>query len=1177
MSVAQTDAAGNPQEAAPNTATFAVDTIAPAAPVLALGSGVGDGATDAESAAAGGVITVTGENGAAIVVTLTGQSDSVVKTVTGTGSAVAVPLTAGDVDTLGEGEVSVSATQTDEAGNAQTVAAATTTLTIDTVAPSAPTVALGTGVPNGATDAEAAASGGVITVTGEAGASIEAAFIGTTGAGNSFTKEITATGSADAISLTAAEVDALGEGGVTVAVTQTDAAGNTQAAQPAEITFSIDTVAPAVPSFVLHKDSGTSDPDYIDNITSDLTIDVTLAIDMASWEYSLDAGINWSTGTGTSFELVADKTYAAGDIQVRQSDAAGNVSAAKSNSAEIQTLSPIAPPTFALHADTGSSDTDNVTKDATVDVALLTEAIGWSYSLDAGANWQTGAGASFELASDATYVAGDIQVVQRGLDGTDSSPTLNTAAITTDNTPLGAPSAITLQLDSGTSSSDGKTNDATVNVSLGSDAQLAGWEYSTDGGVSWVTGFGTSFELSSDTTYAADKIQARLVDTAGNKGAVAKISSEVITDMVGDAPVTTTIANSKTIDVDYLYALKTLGDDEFAAGTTEANASVRVLLTENIVVETTADDAGAWSVNAQDFGVSIDADNKITLGTAVGDGTTTVILADDQSYTLGVEIRDVAGNTSAIANTTYTVNTPGIVVSESNNVITISGTATGKLMVDVDASGNATLSRLNDSGETFTTTTTVSNFYDKQLKGTDSGTPSYTKISDVEITVDGGELVTEAILKPGQSPVEAYYVIVDVPEAESITIKGDLGSHSQPNVVVVRVADDTLYATDTIDLLVDTSGLANKKTSDVFELEALQTARNDKSGAEDDSQGASGVDSDVIRLDVNTDVSGFNNYYIQNGSVEWFRYVSDGLGGTVRKMFIDDTDAAEAFSTVGITLSQLMAAASYVNILDSGTLNVKITSDEQSDLEAFLVSPGSLKLVGYDVKALIDTVTIISTDPFEVSVTTAEATLSAAAQAGLEAISFDGFVNTKAAIETLSAEVKGSGWDAANYKTLSDISAQLDILKGAVDVSGSILNQIGTWPTYDATSNTHGTDGSGLYQQVADHIDASIANLEDDLKDGVSNSFDTLKEIETFVTNLKALVGDADGALGNGETTVTARLDAIEASLANFIIDKTGPTVESVAITSAAGIERRHPRRGRHCHHYGDVLGASCG
>ena len=69
---------------------------------------------------------------------------------------------------------------------------------------------------------------------------------------------------------------------------------------------------------------------------------------------------------------------------------------------------------------------------------------------------------------------------------------------------------------------------------------------------------------------------------------------------------------------------------------------------------------------------------------------------------------------------------------------------------------------------------------------------------------------------------------MDVPEAESVTIKGDLGSHTQPNVVVVRVADETVYAKDTIDLLVDTSGLANKKSTDMFELEALQTARNDK-------------------------------------------------------------------------------------------------------------------------------------------------------------------------------------------------------------------------------------------------------------------------------------------------------------------------------------------------------------
>ena len=67
-----------------------------------------------------------------------GQSGSVVKTVTGTGSAVAVPLTAEDVDTLGEGSVTVSVAQTDAAGNPQEAAPNTATFTLDTIAPTAP-------------------------------------------------------------------------------------------------------------------------------------------------------------------------------------------------------------------------------------------------------------------------------------------------------------------------------------------------------------------------------------------------------------------------------------------------------------------------------------------------------------------------------------------------------------------------------------------------------------------------------------------------------------------------------------------------------------------------------------------------------------------------------------------------------------------------------------------------------------------------------------------------------------------------------------------------------------------------------------------------------------------------------------------------------------------------------
>ncbi len=46
----------------------------------------------------------------------------------------------------------------------------------------------------------------------------------------------------------------------------------------------------------------------------------------ATWSYSLDAGLTWQAGSGTSL-LLPDGTYGAQAIQIRQTDAAGNVSA----------------------------------------------------------------------------------------------------------------------------------------------------------------------------------------------------------------------------------------------------------------------------------------------------------------------------------------------------------------------------------------------------------------------------------------------------------------------------------------------------------------------------------------------------------------------------------------------------------------------------------------------------------------------------------------------------------------------------------------------------------------------------------------------------------------------------------------------------------------------------------
>ncbi|WP_170419681.1 BapA prefix-like domain-containing protein [Ruegeria atlantica] len=78
----------------------------------------------------------------------------------------------------------------------------------------------------------------------------------------------------------------------------------------------------SVPAVALNADTGTS---ATDGVTNDATVNVTLTSDAASWEYSVDGGTSWLTGSGSSFEL-ADGDYADGVVQVRQSDEAGNIS-----------------------------------------------------------------------------------------------------------------------------------------------------------------------------------------------------------------------------------------------------------------------------------------------------------------------------------------------------------------------------------------------------------------------------------------------------------------------------------------------------------------------------------------------------------------------------------------------------------------------------------------------------------------------------------------------------------------------------------------------------------------------------------------------------------------------------------------------------------------------------------
>ncbi|TLM59324.1 MAG: Ig-like domain-containing protein, partial [Deltaproteobacteria bacterium] len=140
------------------------------------------------------------------------------------------------------------------------------------------------------------------------------------------------------------------EGVNTVAVRQTDAAGNTGPATG--LTFTLDTAAPAAPGLALATDGGSSNSD---GLASDPTMNVTGLEPGAVWEYSLDGGSSWNAGSGGSFSLTANTAYAAGDIQVRQTDLAGNTSSIAANPAAV-VIDTVAPtPTISL----GSVTADN--------------------------------------------------------------------------------------------------------------------------------------------------------------------------------------------------------------------------------------------------------------------------------------------------------------------------------------------------------------------------------------------------------------------------------------------------------------------------------------------------------------------------------------------------------------------------------------------------------------------------------------------------------------------------------------------------------------------------------------------------------------------------------------------------------------------------------------------------
>ncbi|MBR8067862.1 Ig-like domain repeat protein, partial [Burkholderia ambifaria] len=637
VQVRQTDVAGNTSD--PTSFSFTLDTSA-AAPGVALSTDSGSNATDHITNV--GTLNVSGvETGAVVEYSIDGGH-------TWNTSFNAV-----------EGVNDVQVRQTDVAGN--TSAPTSFSFTLDTSA-AAPGVALTTDSGSNATDH--ITNVGTLNVSGvETGAVVEYSIDGGHTWNNSF----------NAV-----------EGANDVQVRQTDVAGNTS--DPTAFSFTLDTSA-AAPDVALTADSGTNTTDHITNVG---TLNVSDVETGAVVEYSTDGGHTWNT----NFSAVEGVN----DVQVRQTDVAGNTSAGTSFSFTLDTSA--AAPGVALTSDSGSSSTDHITNVGTLNLSGIETSATVQYSVDNGAHWNT----SFS----AVEGLNNVQVRQIDVAGNTSAATSFSFTL---DTSAAAP-GIALTSDSGSSATDHITNVGTLNVT-GTEAG-ATVQYSIDNGAHWNTSFSAIEGL--------NNVQVRQIDVAGNTSSATSLSFTLDTSAAAPGVALTTDSGSSATD--HITNIGTLNLSGIETGAT---------------VQYSVDNGAHWSTS---FGALEGVNN--------------------------VQVRqiDVAGNTSSATSFSFTLDTsaaaPGVALTtDSGSSTTDHITNVGTLNVTGTETG-ATVQYSVDNGAHWNTSfSAVQGVNNVQVREIDiaGNTSSATSLSftldtsaaapGVALTTDSGSSTTDHITNVG--------------------------------------------------------------------------------------------------------------------------------------------------------------------------------------------------------------------------------------------------------------------------------------------------------------------------------------------------------------------------------------------------------------------------------------------
>ena len=606
LTAKQTDLAGNASVASTGLAVT-IDTTAPAAPSgldLTTASDKGSSSTDNLTSLATPVFSGTAEIGATVTLYDTNGS-TVLGTATADGSGNWSITSA----TLADGAHTVTAKQTDLAGNVG-VASAGLVVTIDTAASAA------VGAPDLATasDSGASTSDNVTkittpTVTGSgAAASAIVTLYDTDGT------TVLGTATANGSGVWSIVTTALTQGAHTLTARQADTAGNASAASAA-LVVTIDTAAaaPGAPDLTTASDKGSSSTDNITSLTTP-TFSGAAEAGAAVTLYDTNGTtvLGTATADGSGAWTITSATLASGahTVTAKQTDLAGNASAASAGLAvTIDTTTPGAPgtPDLTTASDTGTSSTDNLTKLATP-VFSGTGEVGATVTLydtngttvlgtaavDGAGKWSITTATMTDGAHTVTArqadVAGNTGAASAGL-----TVTIDTVAPT-----LSAPD-LTAASDTGASNTDNLTNDTTPTVTgAGAAAGATVTLYDSDGttvlGTTTADGSGNWTITSTVLIDGMHTLTAKQADTAGNASAASAPLSVTI-DNRGPAPDLAAGSDSGASSTDNLTSDAT----PTVSGTgATANATMTLYDTDgtSLVGTATADSSGNWSITS---------------------------------------------------------------------------------------------------------------------------------------------------------------------------------------------------------------------------------------------------------------------------------------------------------------------------------------------------------------------------------------------------------------------------------------------------------------------------------------------------------------------------------------------------------------------------------------------------